>query len=85
MNLSFQTDSHHYFFLTSQGDYKFYSGLAKIQQAIITNSTIPTSLSQDYILYYRDYFDLHYSTFGKIDDFHQTFTDVFMLDICHGI
>lgn len=39
----------------------------------------------DYILYYRDYFDNHYNTFGFVDDFHQVFTDVFMLDICNGI
>jgi len=37
------------------------------------------------MVYYRNYFDLHYNTFGSINDFHQTFTDVFMLDICHGI
>lgn len=36
------------------------------------------------MVYYRDYFNIHYDTFGYINDFHQTFSDVFMLDICNG-
>lgn len=83
-SLAFQQQSYHYFFLTSQGDYTFYSGLADIQNALLTNSTPNTALSETYISYYRNYFDLHFSTFGYLNDFHQTFTDIFMLDTCNG-
>jgi len=85
LNLQFQASSHHYFFQTSAGDYQFFSGLSQVQQALLTNSPLPTSLSQTYILYYHDYFGLHYNTFGYINDFHTAFTDIFMLDICNGV
>jgi hypothetical protein len=84
LNLSFQASSYHYFFLTSQGDYTFYSGLASIQAATLSSQPLPVSASGNYILYYRDYYNLHYNTFGYIDDFHQAFTDIFMLDVCNG-
>jgi len=42
LNLTFQANSYDYFFQTAAGDYQFYSGLAKIQSAILTNNTIPT-------------------------------------------
>lgn len=45
VNLNFQYQSYHYFFLTSQGDYNFYSGLAQIQNALLTNAPVPNSLS----------------------------------------
>jgi hypothetical protein len=83
-SLAFQHQSYHYFFLTSQGDYNFYSGLSQIQTALLTNSPVPNSLSEAYIAYYRSYFDIHFATFGYVNDFHQTFTDVFMLDTCAG-
>jgi hypothetical protein len=84
LNLQFQADAHHYFYQTSVGDYQFFSGLAKVQQALLTNSPLPTSLSQTYLLYYHEYFGLHYNTFGYIDDFHEAFVDIFMTDICNG-
>ena len=84
-NLEFHSNSSHYFFLTSEGDYKFYSGMADIQSAYINNATVPTAYSENYILYYKDYFDLHYYTFGYVDDFHQAFTSTFMTDTCTGV
>jgi hypothetical protein len=85
LNLQFQSNSHHYFFETSVGDYQFFSGLAKVQDALLTNSPLPTSLSQTYLQYYHDYFNLHYISFGEIEDFHAAFTNIFMLDICNGM
>ena len=58
--------------------------MSAIQRAYLTNTSVPSGYRQAYILYYRDYFDLHYETFGYIDDFHQAFTNTFMLDTCNG-
>ncbi len=84
ISLTFQASSYDYFSLTSLGDYKFFSGLAKIQDSLIKNTTIPTGLSTNYLLYYRDYFNVHYNTFGYLDPFHQSFTSLLMQDICNG-
>lgn len=73
-----------YFAYTAKADYQFYGGLAKIQDALLSHQIPPTNLSDVYIQYYRDYFDLHYNTFGHITDFHLFFTDLQMLDICSG-
>lgn len=49
-----------YIFLTSQGDYIFYSAIGKIQNAILAHGTNETGLTSEYLQYYRDYFDTHY-------------------------
>ena len=85
LSLDFQNQSYHYFTLTSRGDYTFFSGLASIQSALLDKTSIPNSLSETYISYYRDYFDMHFTTFGYVDDFHQAFTSIFMLDTCKGM
>ena len=84
VHLNFQLQSYHYFFLTSQADYNFYSGLSSIQSSLINKTPMPNFLSKFYIGYYKDYFDLHFTTFGYINDFHNAFTSVFMLDTCNG-
>ncbi len=85
IHLNFQLRSYHYFFLTSQADYNFYTGLSSIQSSLINKTPIENSLSKFYLGYYKDYFDLHFETFGYINDFHQAFTSTFMLDTCVGM
>jgi hypothetical protein len=43
--LKFGQAASDYFLLTSQGEYRFYSGLARIQQAALTAQPLPTTLS----------------------------------------
>ena len=85
LNLNFQGSAYHYFSLTSQADLNFYTGLAGFQTAVLNNQSLPNDYSKQYMVYYRDYFNLHFSTFGYVDDFHQAFTDIFMTDICNGM
>jgi hypothetical protein len=83
-NLTFVKNSLRYVHLTSNADNIFFEGLSHIQSSLINDTTFPTNLSFNYLSYYREYFDLHYDTFGSIDEFHQLFTSLFMLDICKG-
>ncbi len=70
--MSFMYDSLPYASLASKAQYIFYSGIGVIQRAIINKGLEDKNLSltSDYLQYYRQFFDVHYNTFGKIDSYH---------------
>ena len=51
--LSFEKISYQYPKLTSEADYRFYSGLVSIQDAFLNNQTLPSTLSKSYFEYYQ--------------------------------
>lgn len=70
--------------LTSQADTIFYGGIGLVQNIILNKEVGQGGLTNDYLEYYRRYFDIHYDTLGEIPSFHRAFTSVFMEDICDG-
>jgi hypothetical protein len=77
-------DSIPYVALTSKADNTFYGGIGQVQNAILNKGSPQGGLTNSYLEYYREYFDVHYETFGQIPAFHKAFTSVFMEDICDG-
>lgn len=83
-SLDFEKESVRYYFLTSKGDYVFYSGLAQIQQALATGQPLPTTISKTFIEYYYNYFKSHYKTYANVEAFHSAFSTTMMNDVCNG-
>jgi hypothetical protein len=83
-SLQFMYDSVPYVALTSKADNTFYGGIGQVQNAILNKGSPQGGLTNSYLEYYREYFDVHYETFGQIPAFHKAFTSVFMEDICDG-
>lgn len=86
-SLGFQIAALPYFRMTASGDYEIYTKYAEISAAVLASDSafdgmhVGTRLRE----YYRKYNNLHYDSFGEVEDFHEAWTDIFYLDTCPGL
>lgn len=87
-NLTFQATALPYFRLSAAADYLLYSNLTVIEQSIANYDPAAPLNGQDFgvgiRLYYREYFEVHYNSFGFITDYHDAWISIFFQGLCPG-